>query len=54
MTHVVTGAGGGLAIPRAALRAVPKEAEMAVYILTVLLVLLIIYLFYAVIHPERF
>jgi len=27
---------------------------MALYILTVLLVLLIVYLFYAVIHPERF
>jgi len=30
------------------------ELSMAVYALAVLLVLLVIYLFYAVIHPERF
>jgi len=27
---------------------------MAIYVLAVLLVFLVIYLFYAVIHPERF
>ena len=30
------------------------EFDMALYILTALLVLVVIYLFYAVIHPERF
>jgi len=33
---------------------VATELDMALHILTVLLVLVVIYLFYAVIHPERF
>jgi K+-transporting ATPase KdpF subunit len=36
------------------MRARCKEQEMAIYFLAVLLVFLILYLFYAVIHPERF
>jgi K+-transporting ATPase KdpF subunit len=35
-------------------KATAKEPEMAIYFLAVLLVLVVIYLFYAVIHPERF
>jgi K+-transporting ATPase KdpF subunit len=31
-----------------------REPEMAVYFLVLLLVFLVVYLFYAVIHPERF
>jgi K+-transporting ATPase KdpF subunit len=31
-----------------------REREMAVYFLVVLVVFLVIYLFYAVTHPERF
>jgi len=31
-----------------------KETQMALYVLALLLVFLVIYLFYAVIHPERF
>jgi K+-transporting ATPase KdpF subunit len=31
-----------------------KERKMAIYFLALLLVLLVIYLLYAVIHPERF
>jgi hypothetical protein len=31
-----------------------REREMAVYLLALLLVLLVVYLFYAVIHPGRF
>jgi K+-transporting ATPase KdpF subunit len=30
------------------------DPAMALYVLAILLVLLIVYLFYAVIHPERF
>ena len=31
-----------------------KEMDMANYVLAALVALLVIYLFYAVIHPERF
>jgi F subunit of K+-transporting ATPase len=31
-----------------------REREMAIYFLVSLLVFVVIYLFYAVIHPERF
>jgi K+-transporting ATPase KdpF subunit len=33
---------------------VTGKRQMAVHLLVLLLVLLVVYLFYAVIHPERF